>query len=141
MAVTTGPRMGGSSRSWPTTVARSQLAPRLYGSLPSSMPIAQVLVSAAKVRPAPMNPAIHFEAGDENGGEDAGQHDRAGDEAYLTLQIPTGSSPVDRGVRRLPGQHATVQDRSFGRPSFRSARSAWSARAPERQTSTTSSSR
>lgn len=47
-----------------TIVFRSQVRPpRLYGSRANIMPIAQVLVSAATVSPAPMANAIHSSPG------------------------------------------------------------------------------
>ena len=45
------------------TVGRSVQASRLYGSLDSRLPMAQVLVRAAVVRPAPMAAASHLALG------------------------------------------------------------------------------
>src|SRR5690606_21608957 len=57
------PVSGPESISWATMVRASQVAPRLYGSLASSMPIAQVLVSAANISPPPIAAATHWRPG------------------------------------------------------------------------------
>ena len=53
--------------------------------------MAQVLVSAAVVRPAPMAAESHLAPGASDAGQDAGQDEAAGDEADLALEVPAGA--------------------------------------------------
>src|SRR5690606_29418561 len=129
-----------SPRSWLTMVSKSQLAPRLYGSLASSMPSRQVLVRAAMVRPAPMRPATHLRPGTNT-------EPRMLRRTMEPATSRTCRSSSHRGSPSLIGALAACQARSpplrtlgLGRPISASAFSAWVARAPERQISTTSSS-
>ena len=52
------------------------------------MPIAQVLESAAKVSPPPIAAATHLNLGTATLPKNAGQHDRAGHQADLALEVP-----------------------------------------------------
>ena len=51
-----------------------------------------------------------FELGRGEAAQNAGQHDRAGDEAYLAFQVPALRTAVDRETLGLPGGDPAVED-------------------------------
>ena len=109
---------------------------RFHGILASAMPIAQVLVTAATTRPPPTAAASHLARGDD-AGQDAGQHERAGDQADLALELPGLPAAVDGppvlSQSTMPPASTCCAEAGPGSASW-----AWPARAPERQTRTTS---
>ena len=80
------------------------------------MPIAQALVSDATVSPPPIAAATHLSLGDGDAGQDAGEHDRAGDQPDLTLEVPALRAAVDREAVGLPGGDPAVKDVHVGQP-------------------------
>ena len=57
-----------------------------------------------------------LEFGRGDAAQDAGQHDRTGDQTDLTLQVPALRTPVDRETLCLPGGDAAFQDVDVGQP-------------------------
>ena len=76
--------------SWGTTWSRSHVAVRFHGKRASSMPIAQVLVSAAMARPGPDRGGEPLQSRDGEAGQHAQQDQRAREQADLAFEVPPG---------------------------------------------------
>ena len=74
------------------------------------MPIAQVLVSAAKASPAPIAKATHLTPGTTMLTRMLRATIRPATEPDLPLEIPALGTPVDREALCLPGVDAAVED-------------------------------
>ena len=73
------------------------------------MPIAQVSVSAANVSPASDGARDESDLRPLQAGEDAAEHDRAGDQADLALECPLLGATTHLAAAVVPGLHAAVQ--------------------------------
>ena len=78
------------------------------------MPIAQVFGQRREGQAAADAGGQPLELGRGNAAEDAGQHDRTGDEAHLALEVPALRAAVDRETPCLPGGDPAVEDVHVG---------------------------